>query len=249
MKKTQIIVLITLLHTHIFAGVHLLSIWDKFDTNTQQLSINQIFELNYLQEKLQENREQLEQEWTKNEDIRILIERTELAIDQSPATTQKLMKQRIINIFQQFHINIILTPDNSIQRVNLNHPEHVVLQSEQEDPQDKKSNLTSDKKKRKRQPATTQATTQPLQKIKGANRTRKRLEREWKERQQDARIAEMVERAKRSAFENQRKIDKINLIDQSELLKKDLQAQMAQQEKTKETENLIDIPQTVQETV
>ena len=85
--------------------------------STTALSLQQQFQLNYLQEQLALYAKQVQEEWTQNEQAAILIEKTELYVQQSSAQTQNTMKTRIIEIFKNFGITIFFTSDNLIKQV------------------------------------------------------------------------------------------------------------------------------------
>lgn len=83
-----------------------------------QLSIQQLSELNYLDQKLDSFDDATKNAWTRNVNVRILIERTELAIQQSSPSTQSIMKQQVTTILKDHGININFTSKNIIQRTD-----------------------------------------------------------------------------------------------------------------------------------
>jgi hypothetical protein len=83
------------------------------------LSMNQLFQLSFLQDELSKYGPIINKQWSNNENIRILIERTELAVQQSSTASQELMKSKIIELFRNIGVNINFTSDNFIM-LNIN---------------------------------------------------------------------------------------------------------------------------------
>lgn len=86
--------------------------------STSSLSLQQQFQLNHLLEQLALYSKQAQEKWTQDSHVAILIETTELNIQQSSPATQNAMKTRIIEIFKNFGINIFFTSDNLIKQTN-----------------------------------------------------------------------------------------------------------------------------------
>lgn len=86
-----------------------------------QLSQEQISQLNYLDQRLHEFGDLTKQEWTHDENVRILIERTELAIIQSSPSSQPIIKQKVKEIMQDHGIEIDFTSENIIRRPGTNY--------------------------------------------------------------------------------------------------------------------------------
>ncbi|HSW77136.1 MAG TPA: hypothetical protein VLG50_08820 [Candidatus Saccharimonadales bacterium] len=118
----------------------------KPKNTTAQLSFWQNFELDYLQQGLKQLAKKMSTDWTNDESARILIERTELAVQESNSATQNFMKQRIIEIFKTFGIDIFFTPNNFIQRASAhvtpaktNHQPPHIIHIDHEDENDNQS--------------------------------------------------------------------------------------------------------------
>lgn len=224
MSKKQIFIIMILLHSSVFTQLDLLSFLKKFSPQpTAQLSANQIFQLNYLQEELKDNAALILNYWTQNEDARIIIERTELAVQQSDSSTQALIKQRIIQLFQDSGIDILFTPENHIQIINNN------LKIDKSDDQSDTHRHAKPKK------ATSQSNIEQPHKIHGANRTRKQLERSWNQRQEALRHAELIQRAQNSQYK-----ETLQDISNAELFKEGIKARLEHQQKSTNFEKTYD---------
>lgn len=168
-----------------------------FQHNTYQrlneLSFMQRFELQYLKENLSRYHDQVLQYWILDKNVRILIEMTELAVQESSPTTQQEIKQKIIEIFQTFNIYVYFTADDFIQKLNspINMHQNLSLKK-------LKNQLTHQHRK----PFMVDSSTQQEKpaKIHGANRTRKKLERARKEREKKAKNDILIEKRKQDFF-------------------------------------------------
>jgi hypothetical protein len=89
---------------------------NPLNTNNE-LSSQQNSQLQFLTDQLRDYANLTKKYWTNNINVRIMIETTELAVQQSLPATQELMRTKIISIFQQFGINIYFTQDNLIRRI------------------------------------------------------------------------------------------------------------------------------------
>ncbi|MFA5999297.1 MAG: hypothetical protein WC747_04735 [Candidatus Babeliales bacterium] len=86
-------------------------------TDIPELSFYQGLQLDYLSHELNQHSKIIASDWTDNEKTQLLIEQLELDVKESSKETQDFMKERIIQLFNDYEINIFFTSDNSIQRV------------------------------------------------------------------------------------------------------------------------------------
>ena len=158
------------------------------------LSMNQLFQLSFLQDELNEYGPIINDEWSNNENVRILIERTELAVQQSSTASQELMKLKIIELFKNVGVDIEFTSDNFIM-LNINNikekadPEHTIkihlIHKKKKPHQDfVAANAIYDKTKNPK----------PLARIHGARRTMNRLRKARELREKQERIKLTIER-------------------------------------------------------
>ncbi|MCX5923831.1 MAG: hypothetical protein NTZ68_00175 [Candidatus Dependentiae bacterium] len=98
----------------------------KPKSDTPELSFYQDFQLDYISTELNQHSKTIAGTWTKDENTRILIERTELAVQESSKDTQDFMKKRIIQLFKDYGIDIFFTSDNLIQRVTQERVTHSI---------------------------------------------------------------------------------------------------------------------------
>lgn len=167
------------------------SLFSKTESSIDQLSINQIFQLNYLKEELKHYATLVSDDWTDDENVRILLERTELAVQQASSSAQEIIKQRVIDIFKEFHINVQFTSENMIE-----------LADEQDDHPIDDTTKSHSKEKNIKASSTSTSHTKILPRIKGANSTRKKLEKAWEDRKRAAELAQKQAEARAHSEES-----------------------------------------------
>ncbi len=188
MKRWYTLLAIILLHN--IAHAEIFDFWNDLNHQTTlQLSELQNFQLAYLRDELQKNHTLVQTEWILNQDVRTLLEIMELSVQQSSAETQDLFKQKIIQIFKQFDIDVYFSNIGLIEKVN---PTQNLV---------KKNGHISKKLKFHHSQTFKSIKSRPPQKIKGANRTRKKLEEAWKKRKEEAKRATTKEQQKRTVIE------------------------------------------------
>lgn len=216
------------INTTIFSEHHDLNA--DFNTTSSQLSLTQILQLHYFEEILEEDHDEIKQHWTNDENVQILIEMTELAIQESSPTTQSIMKQRIIKIFQKFNINLSFTADNFIQKLDIKKTHDVDTDTSNE-----KKHHT--KKTHEKSKSSIHQTYQKLEKIHGANRTRKKLEKARKEREANKKNDQLVESTKHAFFKQPTQTAKPKEIESFVVLKRSNNAYFAKKAQTENDGN------------
>jgi hypothetical protein len=150
--------------------------------DSSKLSTEQTSLLKYLQNDLEKHDSQIKVAWTESEDVRIMLELLEFSVATATPETKNLMISKIIQIFKTFRINIFFSDDNTIHRTIIN------LEPNYDNDDTDSKNLRDKKRKhKKKQPhhiKSDKNSAQPaLARIRGANRTRKKLERERQDRE------------------------------------------------------------------
>lgn len=137
-----------------------------------ELSDNQEFQLKYLKNELETYSDLVATKWIDDENVRILIQMMQLAVQQSPVETQMDMKFHIVKIFREFNIDIFFTAENFIEKVTID---------PNETSKDSKKRHYVPQKRHPINPQTTQKSQQskPLPRIHGARRTLKKVKAEW----------------------------------------------------------------------
>lgn len=168
------------------------------------LSMNQLFQLGFLQEELNQYASLINNQWSNNESVRILIERTELSVQQSSRRSQELMRSKIIELFKNIGTNIEFTSNNFIILKDNN-------TSDKNDQENRtRLHLTHHTSKQHQSFFGTnkiydkQNNPKPLARIHGARRTMNRLR---KKRE----LQEKLDKQK-LALERQKKLDSIDFI-------------------------------------
>ena len=175
MKKTFVLFCAVTLCSTIYSNefIELLHDFDQ-EINTS-LSKSQKLQLDYLHDQLAKLGDSL-QIWTQNKQVQNLLEIMELAVFQSSLKTRDIFEQQIIQIFKQSNIDVYFNEDGLIEKI------------------DTSSGIIhkfkgSTKKLKFHHTNNNASTHNALQKIKGANKTRKKLEKAWKERREAAKRA------------------------------------------------------------
>ncbi|MBP6892162.1 hypothetical protein KBB68_01135 [Candidatus Babeliales bacterium] len=171
-------------HSEIF------NFWNDLNHQTTvQLSELQNFQLAYLHDELAKNYVMVQTVWILNPDVRTLLEIMELSVQQSSVETQNIFKKKIIKTFQNFHIDVYFTKTGLIEKIdseNKKFAQHHFLS--------KKLTFHHSKNYKSNN-------IRPPQKIKGANRTRKKLEEAWKKRKESAKNESLKAQEKRTALQ------------------------------------------------
>ncbi|OGB86161.1 hypothetical protein A3J41_02590 [candidate division TM6 bacterium RIFCSPHIGHO2_12_FULL_38_8] len=148
------------------------------------LSGQQLFQLQHLQKELTKYSYVAQTKWTSNDHVKTLIEMMQLAVQQSSPETQVEMQLAIIKIFRDFHIDIIFTADNFIEKIELGTPAVPIKRHKRKQPpapaQPRHHHAPSSHAHYI--PAIDDTIEHPAR-IHGANRTRKRLKAEYEARQ------------------------------------------------------------------
>lgn len=190
MKKIFVFFLTIMLHCTTQSD-ELTRLWNDFDHEIRPaLSNAQQLQLQYLSDELKKLKSVL-QAWTGNKDILALLEMMELAVLQSSPETQTIFEEKIIQIFKQFNIPVYFNKNGLIEKIN-----QITNLPHQAKHVSKKLNFhhTSTAKPK------SQKSKKP-EKIKGANRTRKKLEKAWKERKEAEKRAAQEAELKRNALQ------------------------------------------------
>lgn len=87
-------------------------------TTAPALSTTQQFELDFLYQEINQFSSEFVQNWTDDANIRLILNSAELAVQQSSAATQPIMRQRITQLFADINITITFTSDNLITRAD-----------------------------------------------------------------------------------------------------------------------------------
>lgn len=149
--------------------------WHTFEHPTiSKLSDSQEIQLQFISSKLQQYHTVAQQHWTNNNNVRMLIEMTELLVQESLTPAQTQLKEKIIQIFQNFNLNIFFNDQNLIEL-------STDLTINQKPSTFYKKPFKFHHKSASSDNILSNAILRP-KKIKGANRTRKKLEKEWNER-------------------------------------------------------------------
>ena len=200
MKRYGIIMCLSVMSIRLQAnvGVPLFGNATNINSPSTSLSLQQQFQLNHLLEQLALYGKQAQTYWTKDEHVAILIETTELNIQQSSATTQHAMKARVIEIFKNFGIDIYFTPDNLIKQV-LEQPLKNTIKISHHI-KSAKTESTENKPKQNSQPE--------LHPIHGGRRTLNMLKEQARQRQEAwAKALELAIDAEKESLEEQAKKD------------------------------------------
>lgn len=179
MKKKLIIFLALFLSIHLTAKVDF-TILNGFKPDPTQLLLPQMFQLDLIAETLENFSNRIKREWTKDQDVANFIDYIDSVVEQSPILTRETFKDRIIKTFQRFDIDIVFTPENTLELIN---------QDRQFDPIERSFHpLDLDKDKEPKGHKASQhlhfksTSIKPpsripvLRRIHGANRTRKEIE-------------------------------------------------------------------------
>ncbi len=182
----QLYILLIMLSNMIHSNSKLTHLWQDLDHEfaTSSLTTSQKLQLEYLSDKLQRLSSTLQQ-WTQNKEVATLLEIMELAVLESTPKTQHYFKEKIIQLFKKFHINVYFSNNGLITKIN--------------DP----AILKYSKKHSTKLQFHAKSLANPIkiskpQKIKGANRTRKKLEKAWAERKKAEKLAAEMEQKKRN---------------------------------------------------
>ena len=188
MKLFHILFLVLFLHNIVQAGFF--DFWNELNNGSSpQLSELQNFQLAYLRDELAKNSKVVQTEWILNENVRTILEMIELCVQQSSAKTQELFEQEIIKVFQEFDINVYFTNDGLIEKIDTHNVSKI-------------QHHGSKKLKFHHEKTYTSFKSRPPQKIKGANRTRKKLEEAWKRRKEAAQKEARDAQIKRDNLKN-----------------------------------------------
>ena len=181
MKKIYTLFFVLFLHNITHAEIF--NFWDELNHQTTiHLSELQNFQLAYLHDELQKYQEAMQTEWILNQNVRTILEIMELSVQQSSPQTQTLFQQKIVQMFQNFNIDIYFTNDGLIKKINKTAEQYSNNSSERLTKHPSKKLTFHHHHAGKSQ---TKKSKTP-DKIKGANRTRKKLEKAWKERKEAA---------------------------------------------------------------
>ncbi len=172
-KYTFYIILICTTLTNLQA-IHLGSV-SPSDIIAPELSISQLFQLNIFQEQLRLYAPLIIHDGMNNENAQILIQQTELAIQQSSPETQSLMKSRIVQLFENFDIQVAFNAENILSLVS-----DTTTDQEKQDQKTSKRFIIHKKKQSRHffgidKNSDKSWQPKPLPKIHGARRTMNRL--------------------------------------------------------------------------
>jgi hypothetical protein len=171
-----------------------------------QLSFDQKFQLDFLEQELEKNNDMLHDDWD-NINAQIILEDAELAVQNCPDATKDILKQRIVALFENIGISIEFTDDNLIIKTDT--PDDQTLKKLLS------STTTKKKVKLKKQHAPRTGTDQPakrreLQKIKGARRTLRRVKQKMADQRAAQEAKDLAEIRRKAAYqEKQRNANKI----------------------------------------
>jgi len=152
------------------------------------LSLTQQFQLDFLYQELNQFPDLFVHDWTENSNVQLILESAELAVQDSSVDTQPIMRERIIALFAQIDISIKFSSQNLIIRID-DTVNHDVLNSQNTTHKTKHIKI---KKPRKHYIPNQDLTKLPtLEKIKGANRTRRRIKKKFADREREQREEEL----------------------------------------------------------
>lgn len=149
--------------------------------STATLSLTQQFQLDFLYQELNEYPDLFVHDWTSNNSVLLILESAEMSVQNSSLTTQPIMRDRITSLFAQIGINITFSSQNLIIRTDDPTQHHPFWFYHQ-----KKGTKQIKIKKTKKWFTPSKGYKLPtLEKIKGANRTRRRIKEKFAQKERE----------------------------------------------------------------
>ena len=171
----------TILIASLFLCCACLSVPEKLSAT---LSPSQEFQLDFLYQEINQFPDLFINDWTTNSSVQLIVESAELAIQNSSDQTKPIMKQRIIELFNQIGISIEFTPQDLILKIDST-AKNMLFRAH-----DKERHIRLKKRRHPQQQKPKKAP--ELQKIKGARRTLRRIKKKLADQEKAAREAELT---------------------------------------------------------